>query len=101
MKVVLYLDTSIFGFGIAIRALGSNEETLYKVYKSDRSSANLKLSSLVLEALESIGSSVEAIDSVVVSKGPALLQGFALVYLGFKVFVRVCANNMVFLLWSF
>ena len=75
VKVILYIDTSVYGFGLALKEMGGEGRVLYKFYNKDRSCANLKLSSLVKEGLEENKLSAQDVEAVVVAKGPGSFTG--------------------------
>lgn len=75
MKIALYLDTSVLGFGFILKEIGGEEKILHRLVDSSRSASSFKLSSLLAEKLKDLGLDEKAIDTVIVSKGPGSFTG--------------------------
>lgn len=75
MKVALYLDTSVIGFGIILKEIGGEEKILFRSFDASKSASSFKLSSLLKENLKGLNLKGRDIDTVVVSKGPGSFTG--------------------------
>ena len=75
MRLALYLDTSVQGFAIALKEIGGESGTLFKVFESSKSASSFKLSSLIKDKFEALDLSEDAIKVVLVSRGPGSFTG--------------------------
>ena len=75
MKLALYLDTSLCGFGFILKDLDGKKSILHREEDYSSNASSFKLSSCLQKALKEIKASESDIKLVVVSKGPGSFTG--------------------------